>query len=388
MLQQHAAFGGSSDWRAAAAAPSLPTRRGGPCRPYATAQTTHPSSPAAPAGSVAKRLDAAELAAEVERLRAENEALRVALAGYQKCGPAEVTVATAVDAASAAAPAAAAATAADIAAQLEAGILWPSPEEGSFWERPPRNAPMPLGPASPAAGVQRDPRSMHVVHITAEMAPYAKVGGLGDVVTGLARACLARGHNVEIMLPVRRCLSCPSPPTCPPVACFAPVSAAAQYGPPPLALGAAAGRGLAGVRRPGSSATLLNPRLRHPLACVLPLQFYECLPQDAVEDLRLEREFDCPKARRAAAGSAGLWAAAPAAPAARTRCSRSSTRLAAACLPPPAAVAPVGSRQPAVSSPLLSLAPHCSHTAPLRFTPVSLRRSPPRRARRGMASSG
>ena len=28
-----------------------------------------------------------------------------------------------------------------------------------------------------------------------------QVGGLGDVVTGLARACLARGHNVGVMLP-------------------------------------------------------------------------------------------------------------------------------------------------------------------------------------------
>lgn len=27
------------------------------------------------------------------------------------------------------------------------------------------------------------------------------MGGLGDVVTGLARACLMRGHNVEVMLP-------------------------------------------------------------------------------------------------------------------------------------------------------------------------------------------
>jgi starch synthase len=27
------------------------------------------------------------------------------------------------------------------------------------------------------------------------------VGGLGDVVTGLARACLMRGHKVEVMLP-------------------------------------------------------------------------------------------------------------------------------------------------------------------------------------------
>lgn len=43
-----------------------------------------------------------------------------------------------------------------------------------------------------------DARRLHVVHMTAEMAPIAKVGGLGDVVTGLARACLLRGHTVEV----------------------------------------------------------------------------------------------------------------------------------------------------------------------------------------------
>ena len=51
------------------------------------------------------------------------------------------------------------------------------------------------------------------------------MGGLGDVVTGLARACLARGHNVEVMLP-----------------------------------------------------------------------FYECLPEEAIEGLAHDRDFDCPKA--------------------------------------------------------------------------------------------
>lgn len=34
------------------------------------------------------------------------------------------------------------------------------------------------------------------------MAPrLLQVGGLGDVVTGLARACIERGHAVEVMLP-------------------------------------------------------------------------------------------------------------------------------------------------------------------------------------------
>lgn len=47
---------------------------------------------------------------------------------------------------------------------------------------------------------------MHIIHVTAEMAPIAKVGGLGDVVTGLARACLSRGHTVDIMLPFYECI--------------------------------------------------------------------------------------------------------------------------------------------------------------------------------------
>ena len=53
------------------------------------------------------------------------------------------------------------------------------------------------------------------------------MGGLGDVVTGLARACLERGHDVEVLLP-----------------------------------------------------------------------FYECLPQDQIDGLQHDMDFDCPKARR------------------------------------------------------------------------------------------
>jgi starch synthase len=33
-----------------------------------------------------------------------------------------------------------------------------------------------------------------------------QVGGLGDVVHGLARTCLARGHNVTVVLPFYECL--------------------------------------------------------------------------------------------------------------------------------------------------------------------------------------
>eukprot|EP00793_Prasinoderma_coloniale_P000202 PRCOL_00005712-RA len=49
---------------------------------------------------------------------------------------------------------------------------------------------------------KRDGRpGMHVVHVTAEMAPVAKVGGLGDVVQGLGRSLQSRGNCVEIVLP-------------------------------------------------------------------------------------------------------------------------------------------------------------------------------------------
>ncbi|KAK6150057.1 hypothetical protein DH2020_017582 [Rehmannia glutinosa] len=47
---------------------------------------------------------------------------------------------------------------------------------------------------------------LHVIHIAAEMAPVAKVGGLGDVVTGLSKALQKKGHLVEIVLPKYDCM--------------------------------------------------------------------------------------------------------------------------------------------------------------------------------------
>ena len=43
--------------------------------------------------------------------------------------------------------------------------------------------------------------SLFIVHITPEMAPVAKVGGLADVVFGIAREHAIRGNQVEIILP-------------------------------------------------------------------------------------------------------------------------------------------------------------------------------------------
>ncbi|XP_028764808.1 probable starch synthase 4, chloroplastic/amyloplastic [Neltuma alba] len=47
---------------------------------------------------------------------------------------------------------------------------------------------------------------LHVVHIAAEMAPVAKVGGLADVVGGLCKALQKSGHLVEIILPKYDCM--------------------------------------------------------------------------------------------------------------------------------------------------------------------------------------
>lgn len=47
---------------------------------------------------------------------------------------------------------------------------------------------------------------MHITMISAECAPVAKVGGLGDFVEGLAHDMSARGHRVEIILPKYDCL--------------------------------------------------------------------------------------------------------------------------------------------------------------------------------------
>ena len=41
---------------------------------------------------------------------------------------------------------------------------------------------------------------MHIVHITSELAPLAKVGGLGDVVQGLCNV-LSKENQVSVFLP-------------------------------------------------------------------------------------------------------------------------------------------------------------------------------------------
>jgi len=47
---------------------------------------------------------------------------------------------------------------------------------------------------------------MYIVQIGSEVAPYAKVGGLGDVVLGLSRKLHQEGHDVDVIIPKYDCL--------------------------------------------------------------------------------------------------------------------------------------------------------------------------------------
>jgi starch synthase len=63
----------------------------------------------------------------------------------------------------------------------------------------------PASPAEPEYTGYRIP-SMYIVHITPELAPVAKVGGLADVVFGLTNEMEIRGNHVETILPKYDCL--------------------------------------------------------------------------------------------------------------------------------------------------------------------------------------
>eukprot|EP00775_Hariotina_reticulata_P004742 gene4742-4992_t len=80
--------------------------------------------------------------------------------------------------------------------QLERGVSWPTTGT-KFWDQTPRLSPMPIDVGAGSSSVEpRDSRSLDVVHLTAQLAPIAKVGS----------TCLARGHNVTVIMPFYECL--------------------------------------------------------------------------------------------------------------------------------------------------------------------------------------
>ena len=92
----------------------------------------------------------------------------------------------------------------------ESEIEWPLPitaegcpvgeeDKKPFWETRPKNDPDELFEGKTATEETNRPKK--IAHVTAELAPLAKVGGLGDVTQGLGRAMKMQGHDVVIILP-------------------------------------------------------------------------------------------------------------------------------------------------------------------------------------------
>ncbi len=107
------------------------------------------------------------------------------------------TAAPAAEPTAAASPAAAVDTPADPepTSTVPASAAPPSPVEhlDSGYQSAPESAPAPAP--------ENHRQSLFIVHITPEMAPVAKVGGLADVVFGISREHAIRGNHVEIILP-------------------------------------------------------------------------------------------------------------------------------------------------------------------------------------------
>ncbi|EFJ50113.1 hypothetical protein VOLCADRAFT_58732, partial [Volvox carteri f. nagariensis] len=59
----------------------------------------------------------------------------------------------------------------------------------------------------PVEGAVTPRRSLSIVHVAVEMAPIAKVGGMGDVVTALGRAVQEQGHDVSVIVPKYDCIN-------------------------------------------------------------------------------------------------------------------------------------------------------------------------------------
>ena len=81
---------------------------------------------------------------------------------------------------------------AELSSKVVESRLVPSQQVEIIAPAAPEAAPPPARAAVPP---------MYIVMITPELAPVAKVGGLGDVVYGLARELELRGNSVEIILP-------------------------------------------------------------------------------------------------------------------------------------------------------------------------------------------
>jgi hypothetical protein len=69
---------------------------------------------------------------------------------------------------------------------------------------PPPAPPAPPRPAAAPTLATRDGRPVSVVHVVAELAPYARTGGLGEAVSSLAHFQAAGGVPASVIVPLYR----------------------------------------------------------------------------------------------------------------------------------------------------------------------------------------
>ena len=173
--------------------------------------------------------------AKIDKLEAENRKLRELLLDGERASAATEPLSTSTSSS----PAAGAAAAAPLPTSLRfqaaeepavvasvsssspsstsssfdvSNVAWPNPGE-PFWERSPTktartkktSAAAVSSAPSPPVPVPSNENDI-IFHVAAELAPRAKVGGLGDVVAGLARECTSRGRRAVVVLPFYECL--------------------------------------------------------------------------------------------------------------------------------------------------------------------------------------
>jgi starch synthase len=94
----------------------------------------------------------------------------------------------------------------DTTERAPAVALAPAQPISEYVQEPLPDSPPPQAAELPAQLEQHKRPDLFIVHITPEMAPVAKVGGLADVVFGLSRELSIRGNHVEIILPKYDCM--------------------------------------------------------------------------------------------------------------------------------------------------------------------------------------
>lgn len=76
-----------------------------------------------------------------------------------------------------------------------------------------------VAPTATAVAVEKTVKPLNIVMVAAEVAPWSKTGGLGDVTNGLPIELAKRGHSVMTIAPRRVSLTLPACTCSPAISC-------------------------------------------------------------------------------------------------------------------------------------------------------------------------